>query len=566
MTATYGAIGRIDYGTRTNTTIPLPASVGAGDHMTMLHITANSGTAVTQTLPAGWTQIGTAQTGTDGSFGWRLVMAERTATSSESNPTVTHASTGSEALILRTDGTGTLSIDVFSQANRTGSSTEARTATSVTTTVTDALLLYFCLNWDEVAFTPPTGMTERQDAQFLYVATEARSASGATGTRAVSGTTPNPWFANLIAIKDVSGGGDQALTPSLFTNTNSFYSPTVLATYSLTPALYSDADSFYAPTVTPGAVTLTASLFSDADSFFSATVSPGAVTLTPSLFSDGDSFYSATVSATYTLTPGLYSDADSFYSPAVAAGAVTLTPGLFSDADSFFSPTVSLDGGEQTLTPDLFSDGDTFYSATVTAGAITLTPALFTDADSFYSQTVSATYTLSPGLFSDGDTFHSPTVEIIGDQALLPDLFSDGDTFFTHVITGGSGQLPGQIQIIEGGWGYRKPPKRKTYKELLEAARQRDAEEEERRLAPTKAKAAREAVRQAEIAAAAVADDLSEDHAAELARAVVAAQLESHAQEAKELAREIMQLAAHLKRLQDQDDDDDEVAVLMLLN
>src|ERR1044072_2751652 len=78
-----------------------------------------------------------------------------------------------------------------------------------------------------------------------------------------------------------SGGGTQTLTPALFTDTDSFYAPTVAASYTLTPSLFSDADTFYAPTV-------------------SATYS-----LTPGLLTDADSFFAPTVTATYAITPPL---------------------------------------------------------------------------------------------------------------------------------------------------------------------------------------------------------------------------------------------------------------------
>ncbi len=209
MTATYGAIGRIDYGSRTNTVVPMPASVGSGDHLLLVHVTANSGTAVTATLPVAFTAVSgyTPQTGSDGSFGWRCILGERIAGGSEpSDYTVTHSSTNSEAMIIRTDGTGTLSIDSFSQ-NHTATTTLTASMSAVSPTVTDALLYFVMLNWDETARTPPTGMTERQDAQFLYLASQALSASGSTGTRTMALGSSAPWFANGVAIKDVAGGG-----------------------------------------------------------------------------------------------------------------------------------------------------------------------------------------------------------------------------------------------------------------------------------------------------------------------------------------------------------------------
>lgn len=78
-----------------------------------------------------------------------------------------------------------------------------------------------------------------------------------------------------MSIALASAGGGLTLTPSLFTNTN----------------------TFYAPTVTPGAVTLTPSLFTNDNTFYSATVSldGGAQTLTPALFSNSNTFHAATM-------------------------------------------------------------------------------------------------------------------------------------------------------------------------------------------------------------------------------------------------------------------------------
>lgn len=69
---------------------------------------------------------------------------------------------------------------------------------------------------------------------------------------------------------------------------------TVLPTDFLFPSLFTDTDTFYSPTVTPGAVTLTPALFSDTDTFYAPVVS-GPQTLLPSLFTDTDTFHSPTV-------------------------------------------------------------------------------------------------------------------------------------------------------------------------------------------------------------------------------------------------------------------------------
>jgi hypothetical protein len=206
MTATYGAVTKVAYGSRANTVINVPASSTDGKMLILLQANANSGTAVSATMPAGWTAFGAALSGTDGGgFGWRMQMAWRIASSEPASYTITHATTGLEAIMLRIDGTGTLSIDASSMNSAAGPGVTS-TALSVTTTAADDLLIYFGLNWQATALTPPTGMTEVQDSSITYFATQALSASGATGDRTQTHAF-DPWFANLVAVKDTAGGG-----------------------------------------------------------------------------------------------------------------------------------------------------------------------------------------------------------------------------------------------------------------------------------------------------------------------------------------------------------------------
>lgn len=209
----------------------------------------------------------------------------------------------------------------------------------------------------------------------------------------------------------------------------------------LSPSLYVDPDTFYSPTVSPGAVTLSPSLFTESDTFYAATITPGAITLSPALVVDADTFYSATVTpGGVNLAPALLSSTNTFYSPTVSTGSVNISPSLFVDADTFYSPAVSLDGSPQTLTPGLFVDSDTFYSATVAAGGVTLNPSLFVDADTFYIPTVSldgAPQNLTPSLYVDSDTFYSPVVSSSGSQNLSPSLFVDADIFYSFSMVNG---------------------------------------------------------------------------------------------------------------------------------
>lgn len=110
----------------------------------------------------------------------------------------------------------------------------------------------------------------------------------------------------------------------------------------LTPSLYSDAQSFFSPTVSVGAVSLAPSLFTGGQTFYAPTVAGGAVALSPSLLTNAQTFYAPTVTqAGQALSPSLYSNSQSFYAPTVTVGAVDLTPELFTSASSFFVPYVS---------------------------------------------------------------------------------------------------------------------------------------------------------------------------------------------------------------------------------
>jgi hypothetical protein len=157
-----------------------------------------------------------------------------------------------------------------------------------------------------------------------------------------------------------ASAGTQDLTPSLFTNTQTFHAATVTAVYALTPSLYTNTQTYHA-----------------------ATVTVGGVTLTPDLYTNTNTFYSATVANTTELTPSLFTNTNTFYSATVSPGSIDLTPDLFTNDQTFFTPIITL-----YLVPDVFTNTNTFYEATVTA-----------------------TYELLPDLFFNTNPFYTPTVE-----------------------------------------------------------------------------------------------------------------------------------------------------------
>lgn len=201
--------------------------------------------------------------------------------------------------------------------------------------------------------------------------------------------------------------GAQTLTPSLYTDTDSFFAPAVTTTYSLTPALYTDTDSFFVPTITTS-YSLAPSLYIDADSIFAPTITVGVVTLTPSLYTDTDSFFVPTITAGGQIAPDLYTDSETFFAPSITTGAVTLTPSLYTDTETFFAPSVSKN----------------------------VAPSFYSDTDAFFAPTITKTYSIAPAFYIDNETFFVPTVSS-GASLISPSLVSDSDSFFVPLFTQG---------------------------------------------------------------------------------------------------------------------------------
>lgn len=233
-----------------------------------------------------------------------------------------------------------------------------------------------------------------------------------------------------IQILGISGTPPaQTLSPSYITDTDTFFAPTVAASYSLSPGLVSDSDTFYSPSVAAN-YPLSPSLYDDSanDSFYIPTTSPGPVTLSPGLVSDTDVFYSPSIS--FGLSPNLVTDsAEAFYTPTIS---LNLTPGLVSDSDAFYAPSIAA-----VLNPSLVNDSsnDIFYSPTVTPGATTLHPSLFAADDLFYSPTLSAivSQSVQPAHWVDTDTFYALVVS--KNNQLQPSLFAPADVIFTSKVS-----------------------------------------------------------------------------------------------------------------------------------
>lgn len=94
-----------------------------------------------------------------------------------------------------------------------------------------------------------------------------------------------------------AAGGAQTLLPDLYTNQQTFYSPTVTpGTVTLQPGLYTNTQTFYDPTVSVGPVTLLPDLFTNTNTIYPPTVlQAGLQTLLPDLFVNQNQFFPATI-------------------------------------------------------------------------------------------------------------------------------------------------------------------------------------------------------------------------------------------------------------------------------
>lgn len=183
------------------------------------------------------------------------------------------------------------------------------------------------------------------------------------------------------------------IKPGLFSNTNSFYSPTVTqatSTQTLIHNRYDNDNTFYAPAVSVGAVTLNADLFTNGNTFYQPTVNRGSVTLSASIYSNTNEFYAASISTngtTQTLNASLFTNANSFYTASINAGSVTLNAGLFQNANAFYTPIITV--GSVTLSLDIFVNANEFYAHEVSSRYNqTLDVPLFENVSDFYQAKV----------------------------------------------------------------------------------------------------------------------------------------------------------------------------------
>lgn len=214
MAVAFRSVSSTTYTSRTNTTVAAPAGLANNDILVLHIFVGASGTAPTVTPPSGFTAVtGSPKAISDGGFAANVYVFWKRASGESGSYTATHSAGSSQASLRAYSGCATSGspIDASSANSGTGQIT---TATGITTTVADTMLLYAANNWEGSGTTPPSGFTERFDS-IINDSDKAQASAGATGN-VVQNPNGNinssePWTAFLIALKPPSGGTDTLL-------------------------------------------------------------------------------------------------------------------------------------------------------------------------------------------------------------------------------------------------------------------------------------------------------------------------------------------------------------------
>lgn len=208
------------YGTRTNSVITAPTSIANGDLLVaVLHAGNSSGTAVTVTPPAGFTEV-TNSPIAESYSGYTIAshVYYKVASGESGNYTFSHSSADTEGYMYRLTGADTSTpIDVTpatAVANLVNNGTTTELAT-ITTVTNGAFIIAQDSAWDAPGAgnwsgTTPT-LTTRRTGSISKLADGTLATAGATGARTrTNGNTGGgnlPWVSIIVAIRPATGGG-----------------------------------------------------------------------------------------------------------------------------------------------------------------------------------------------------------------------------------------------------------------------------------------------------------------------------------------------------------------------
>lgn len=190
-------------------TVPVPAGAAAG-HVAVLavEIWLDTSTDPVLTWPSGFTQIAYVESTTDGFQ--RLYVALKVLTGSDTGnyqPTWSGSywTQGQCSIWSGVDGTTPLDVAV---GTATTVANTTMPAVSVTTAHAGAGMVHLVANENSSTGTPPTGYTERQDANYLRTNTKTAGSAGAESPAGGSISVSTVKLGALVALRAAGGGTD----------------------------------------------------------------------------------------------------------------------------------------------------------------------------------------------------------------------------------------------------------------------------------------------------------------------------------------------------------------------
>lgn len=209
-------------GTRTNSTVTAPSGIADGDILVYaLKIggasggptaTAPSGFAAWSGIPVAWDGSGISDT-----YGLRIYLWYKVASSESGNYTATHSSGDSEAFMWRISGgdTGTPNDQAATTHSTNGGGTEGDVigpTSTQTPTVDGCCVIWVGVSWDNFGnASPSSGWTEDRNnaAAVFYAQHIIQGTAAATGSISVTSTQwiTRPEGAAMVVVRASTAGG-----------------------------------------------------------------------------------------------------------------------------------------------------------------------------------------------------------------------------------------------------------------------------------------------------------------------------------------------------------------------
>jgi hypothetical protein len=258
---------------------------------------------------------------------------------------------------------------------------------------------------------------------FNILGTDFTNTYGVLGKTAGNVASDNPgafgsvvtnWTAVTFAFK----GADplrvrtnyRVVQPGVFTNAQTFYSPTISGVAQVkNPPVYANASTFFTPKIV---ATLKPSAFTNTQTFPSSKI---IATLKPAVLTNTQTFQTPKVNRT--VKPAVLTNTQTFFSPKIVA---TLKPAVLANSQTFQTPKVN-----RTLTPSVFANGQTFFAPTL---RFTLKPSALTNTQTFQTQKIRVT--VKPAVLTNTSTLFAPTVTVAG-APKVPATYVNTQTFFS---------------------------------------------------------------------------------------------------------------------------------------